>query len=41
MTRLLDPPRPIEVELGQDGEPRHLRGAPQAGLAGSGDWAAG
>jgi hypothetical protein len=34
VTRLLDPPRPIEVELGEDGEPCSLRGAPRAGLAG-------
>lgn len=26
MTRLLNPPRPIEVEVGDDGAPRQVRG---------------
>lgn len=31
MTRLLRPPRPIEVETGDDGCPRHVRGDPLVG----------
>ena len=31
MTYLVNPPRAIEVEIGGDGEPRHIRGDPLAG----------
>lgn len=33
MTQLLDPPLPVEVELDEAGEPRHVRGQPLAGPA--------
>ncbi len=31
MTYLVNPPRSIEVETGDDGQPRHIRGEPLAG----------